>query len=358
MKKILSITLATAFILLTFTSCGVGDKTASLSVIYAAAAVLSYITMIIYCCIMKKKDMWFLLMFSMISVVNTGYFVLSISGTLEEALLANRISYLGSVFLPLAMLFIILDTCRYKYRSYLPVILALISIFVFLVAASPGYLDIYYKEVTLGHANGVTVLEKVYGPWHNLYLLYLVAYFSAMIASICYATARKKIPSGRQATVIATAVLVNLGVWFIEQLVKIEFEFLSVSYIISELFLLSLYFIINDGSSPASFTASEHPDTLPSSVPVQKISETVTDSRQPDEAFLIRCEHFRKQLTTLTPTEQAVYGLYLEGKSTKEIMQTLNIKENTVKYHNKNIYSKLGVSSRRQMLELADAIRQ
>jgi DNA-binding CsgD family transcriptional regulator len=34
-------------------------------------------------------------------------------------------------------------------------------------------------------------------------------------------------------------------------------------------------------------------------------------------------------------------------------MLSLNIKENTLKYHNRNIYNKLGVSSRKQLIELA-----
>ena len=37
-------------------------------------------------------------------------------------------------------------------------------------------------------------------------------------------------------------------------------------------------------------------------------------------------------------------------------MDELSIKENTLKYHNKNIYSKLGISSRKQLLEIASAV--
>ena len=43
--------------------------------------------------------------------------------------------------------------------------------------------------------------------------------------------------------------------------------------------------------------------------------------------------------------------------STKDIMIELNIKENTLKFHNKNLYSKLGVSSRKQLLEVYRAIK-
>ena len=38
-------------------------------------------------------------------------------------------------------------------------------------------------------------------------------------------------------------------------------------------------------------------------------------------------------------------------------MNALSINENTLKYHNRNIYSKLGVSSRRQLLEFAADIK-
>lgn len=52
-----------------------------------------------------------------------------------------------------------------------------------------------------------------------------------------------------------------------------------------------------------------------------------------------------------------IYQLYLDGKGTKEIMQEMNIKENTLKFHNKNIYSKLGVSSRKQLIQIASALQ-
>ena len=45
------------------------------------------------------------------------------------------------------------------------------------------------------------------------------------------------------------------------------------------------------------------------------------------------------------------------GFTTKEIMASMNIKESTVKYHSRNLYSKLGVSSRKELLELHKHIK-
>ena len=71
------------------------------------------------------------------------------------------------------------------------------------------------------------------------------------------------------------------------------------------------------------------------------------------EIVLEDYEYFICNLKTLTPRELYIYELYIEGKSTAEIATVVGIKENTVKYHSKNIYSKLGISSRKQLLRFA-----
>jgi DNA-binding CsgD family transcriptional regulator len=56
-------------------------------------------------------------------------------------------------------------------------------------------------------------------------------------------------------------------------------------------------------------------------------------------------EQFLKNLDTLSPAEQAVFALYKQDKSAQEIADALFVSINTIKFHNKNIYSKLGISS-------------
>ena len=331
--------------ILFFSGCSkIGEKELGINFVYGATTLLSLLLLLGYFCVIKKREAWFVFLFSSVAVVNAGYLALSLSTTLEEALLANRISYLGSVFLPFSMLMIILNITELKYKKWLPGVLSVIGIIVFLIAASPGYLDIYYKEVYLSEINGVTVLQKVYGPLHITYLFYLLLYFCAMVGVIFYATARKKIKSFARTVIIAMAVFVNICVWFLEQMVEINFEFLSVSYIISELFLLGLYLVIQEDSF-APVTSAE-----------KQVSEEKSGISEKTDAEIL--ETFALGKKELTPTEKMIYNFYLEGKTTKEIMDHLNIKENTLKYHNKNIYSKLGVSSRKQLVEIANLLNK
>lgn len=62
---------------------------------------------------------------------------------------------------------------------------------------------------------------------------------------------------------------------------------------------------------------------------------------------------FNIRLHTLTPKEREVYDLYLQGKKAHEIAVLLDITQNTVKFHNKNIYDKLGINSRKELLRYA-----
>ena len=70
-----------------------------------------------------------------------------------------------------------------------------------------------------------------------------------------------------------------------------------------------------------------------------------------------KLDFFEASLPDLTPTERIIYNAHVEGKTTREIMEEQNIKENTLKYHNKNIYSKLGVSSKKELMEVAKALK-
>lgn len=60
---------------------------------------------------------------------------------------------------------------------------------------------------------------------------------------------------------------------------------------------------------------------------------------------------FLNNIATLTKKEKEIFDLYTQGLSSKEIIARQQISENTLKYHNKNIYSKLGVKSRKELLQ-------
>ncbi len=357
MSNVHKVSITLLILLSTLSGCmPIGEKAMSMSTIYGVTTVLSFMLFVCYFILIKKRNSWYITLFACVFVVNIGYWALSTSSTLNGALFANRIAYLGAVILPLAMLMIIKNVCNINYHRLFIGLLISISIAVFLIAASPGYLDIYYKSAQLQITNGVSILVKEYGSWHILYLFYLLGYFAAMISTIVYALVAKKLKSTIQAVMLVVAVFVNISVWLLEQLVDINFEFLSVSYIVSEIFLLSQYFMIQEtekmlNNIKEQNKAANYEDINPNSSTNVVLVTSKTKSVQITQE---QCEHFQNNICALTPTEKMIFNLHLECKSTKEILEELNIKENTLKYHNKNIYGKLGVCSKKQLREIAN----
>ena len=290
----------------------------SLPVIYGVVAFLSLLLLLCYGLLYPRREKWFLILFSSVLVTNLGYFVLSVSRTLGEAMLANRIAYLGSVCLPLCMLMIILGLCEMRPRKVITGVLIGVSSLVFLMAASGGYLQLYYKEVSMEIVNGAAKLHKVYGPLHGVYFIYLLAYLAAMVSVIAYAAVKKKGRSRKFAPIMCTVVLLNMAIWFVEQQIDWDFEFLSVSYVVSSLLLLLVYNIMPESEPEASV--------------------------QGMQAMLDACA------AQLTNREMDVLKLILENKKRREIAEALFVTENTVKKHTAHIYEKLEVSDRSELL--------
>lgn len=67
---------------------------------------------------------------------------------------------------------------------------------------------------------------------------------------------------------------------------------------------------------------------------------------------------FAQRATNLTPTEHNILKYYADGKGIKEVAEHACISINTVRRHNANIYQKLGVGSREELLLYIELFRR
>ena len=309
------------------------EKTLNVSFIYGIDTVLALLLACGYCTMVKKKEMWLVWLYFSVFVANVGYFTLSISKTLEEALLANRIAYLGCVFLPLFMLMTIMKVCKVKCTIIVKSIFIAISGLIFIVVASQGYIPLYYKEVSLAFVNGMAKLQKVYGPLHTLYYIYLFAYFAVMALVILYASYKKRIVSYKHAGLLLIVVFFNIAIWLVEQFINWDFEFLSISYLASELLLLFLYGMIQDYELAMEQKKNCEPVVSKEAIDIELVRDNCP------------------QIGLLSKREIDVLLKLIEDKKRKEIADELCITENTVKKHISNIFAKLEISNRKELFE-------
>lgn len=305
----------------------------NVSLIYGVMACVSLVLACGYCALIQKKEMWLVWLYFSVFIADLGYFAISISKNLEEALLANRLAYLGCVFLPLFMLMSIAKVCQLAMPKWSIGLSISISSIVFLLTATQGYFPVYYKEVRLEYVNGVAQLVKEYGPLHGIYHVYLLGYLGLMIGLIVYSTIKQRVKTYIHATLLVVVVLLNIMIWLVEQLISRDFEFLSVSYVASELLLFLLYAMIQE------YEISMNKEINNTSV--------IDDVRTEYEKLLQGCP----EVSRLSSRERDVLEKILEDKKRKEIADELYITENTVKKHISNIFAKLEISNRNELFE-------
>lgn len=319
-----------------------------MSTVYGIAMAVSLVMTGIYYYVDRKHDKWLGLLFASVAVCDIGYFVLSLSKSLDAALWANRIAYLGSVFLPFSLLMMIMNLSRFRYPKFLPKALIGLNTVMFLIAASGGILPIYYKDVSLGISDGATYLIKEYGPLHNIYKVFLFAYFSAMVAIIIYTAVKKTVVSTKHSIFLAFVVIGNIATWLVENMIGAGFEFLSISYIVSEGLILFLYGILQDyGLADTQRISDSAVEAAPENINATEIIKSFSE-KQIENIF-----NNWKTLDTLSQREKEVLGFILENKKRKDIAETLFVTESTIKKHTSAIFKKLEITNRTELFEKA-----
>ena len=316
-----------------------------MSIAYGVLFLLSLILLVWYWRFGQRKsnEVCLGVLYFSICVVNFGYFLLSLSQNITFALFANKVAYLGQVFVPLCMFLLISGLSGYVYSKKLKIALVMLSVIMFGLVATTGYLDWYYKSVTLTYQDGAAKLVKEYGVLHPVYLIYVLGYFGAMIGVLATSLKRGKVASQKVAGLMTVVVMGNITMWLIEKLVARNFEFLAVSYVMSEFIFFFIYWILQDYVHIWDIPV---PEEIENRGPI-----IIVDS-------LTRFEKIERILSKLpqgkhlTARQIEMLEGILDGKSRKQIAMELHLSENTVKMHMGLLYDNLGVSGKDEIFTL------
>ncbi len=171
-----------------------------------------------------------------------------------------------------------------------------------------------------------------------------------MVTVIVRAARQNKLSSPKYAVFLAAVALTNLIVWGVEQVIDVDFEFLSVSYIATEIMLLAIYGLLQDYGIVQSDGAVVSVQML-----TQLNTRYVTGELPPNMEELFKA--FADRVKTLTSAERRILNYYIDGCDTADIPDLAFISIHTVKKHNRSIYQKLEVSSRDEMMLYIELFR-
>ena len=310
---------------------------------YTICLIAAVSLLIAYSVMVKHKEFWLMMLYVCVSVVNLGYLLMSLANTIEFAVFGNDVAYLGSVFLSVCMFLTIVRLCGFEIKKTHIITCLTLGAVMFAIIASSPMLPLYYKSVAIEMIDGATKLVKEYGVLHPVYTVYLLGYFAAMIGTIIHSVRKKKIGNPKLAGFIAAIVCGNIVIWLFEKMVSWEYEFLSVTYIISELLLLLVYWMMQDYVLKRD---------VPTYTPAKKEELAVQITTMTIEAKLAKVLTFVKEDNPLSIREREILEMVIAGTKRKEIADTMHLSENTIKTYTRTLYGKLGISCREELYEL------
>ena len=307
---------------------------------YAICLIAAVGLLIAYLLMVKDKEFWLTMLYISIAVVNLGYLLISLANTVGFALFANDVAYLGSVFLSAFMFLTIVRLCGFEIGKAHVITCVSLGALMFAIVASAPMLPLYYKSVDIEMIDGAAKLVKEYGVLHPFYMVYLLGYFAAMIGTIIHSVRKKKIAKPKLAGFIAAIVCSNIMMWLFEKWLHWGYEFLSVTYVISELLLLIVYWMMQDYVLKRD---------IPTFTPAESEQLGIDVATMPMDVKIGKVLLCLKNGETLAPREREVLELILQYKKRREIAEMMYVSESSVKLYTRTLYSKLGVTCREEL---------
>ena len=312
---------------------------------YGAIFLASLVLLPLYFLFVRKRqnEPWLFFLFVCVSVVNFGYTLVAFSNTVEFALFANKITYLGQVLIPLCMFMLISKLCGYTYKKWVLGTLIGVATILFVLICTTGYFNWYYTSASIEKVAGATVLHKEYGILHPINLIYVILYFVAMMTVIGVSLKKRKDHSQKQACRMLVIVLGNIVMWCVGKVIPWDFELLSVTYLTSAGGFLIEWLMLQD---------YVHKRDIPTYTPAEREKLAVQITTMTMEAKLAKVLTFVKEDNPLSIREREILEMVIAGKKRKEIADTIHLSENTVKTYTRTLYGKLGITCREELYEL------
>lgn len=168
--------------------------------------------------------------FLCVVVSNLGFYFIAVSNSVEEAIIAQILSYVGGMFLPALFLFLVLEICQIKSPRWLSFVIMIIQTVSFGFVFTIGKNEWFYKDISLIHSNGVSLLQKTYGPLHAIYPFTMAIYLSVAFIAIIYTVVNNKSINRRGIIAMFVLAFVGAATYIFERVVHLQLELVPVAY--------------------------------------------------------------------------------------------------------------------------------
>ncbi|MBQ7956351.1 MAG: response regulator [Lachnospiraceae bacterium] len=181
----------------------------------------------------SKVNLYFLLLVLLLALSNGGYLSIALATNVNEAVLANKICYLGGCFTPPLILLLICTICNYHVPSWLKIGMFLYSFTVYGMVLTIGINGFYYESVYLEKYGNATVLGHTYGPGHGFFYVILYGYMAIQIVLLSYSIIKKKKVSRKNLWALVVVEVLSVILFIAGRMINPAIEIMPLVYVLS-----------------------------------------------------------------------------------------------------------------------------
>lgn len=211
---------------------------------YATTAALTLLGLILLMCSYERKKLnhYSMVVQLLMTIACGGYLALAMSQTVSEAVLANKLCYLGGCFLPPLWLMLICTVCNLPFNRWLKAMMYAYSFWVYGMVLTIGYTEFYYDTIVLEQYKGATILVHTYGPGHGFFYVILYGYMLVQIALLVYTMLTKKAVSRKNLWALIIMEVLNVFSFAASRWLNSAVEIMPAMYLLDTSILLYLQY--------------------------------------------------------------------------------------------------------------------
>ena len=204
--------------------------------LYLISLAISFLVLVFVISFMSEKanGTFILLLFALVAAT-FGYYRVSISQTVEEAILAKRLTFFDGTITSFLMLLCIMRICDLKAPKWFSSLGILYSGVVFALANTMGTSDIFYSDISISIENGVTWFHKQNGPAHNVLTIGLIINLLLVIGVVVYSFFKRNEVSYIHSIIMGLLVMATALTYFLERAFHAKMEYLPFAYNVAEI---------------------------------------------------------------------------------------------------------------------------
>lgn len=204
----------------------------------------------------RKVDNAFILFAILLTLNNAGQYMLAVSETVDSAVWANKIMYVGGCYLPFVIFLVVTRLCNIKVNRIFKLFLLGYATVVLGFVITIGHNELYYVSVELVQGNGYHYLVKEYGAFHVLYPIMMVFYSMMSLAFIGYAVKKRKEIPTRTVVVMSLLCAILCLTYVLERIAGSGISYLPAGYLIGSILLMRYIDRINMYDMSANILSS------------------------------------------------------------------------------------------------------